>query len=128
MSEPVCGAFCDERMGAMHRYFEARLEAQRQLLDERDRAQQMALKLQAEEYERRLATLNNAHARADHLAQNIIGREVYVADAQRNEKDHEGIRHDLTVIQTRAQVWAATWGVLATVLALAISVVFHFVK
>jgi hypothetical protein len=131
-------------MTALREYLETKIEAERGIIEERFKAQshalalqerevehrfnaqQEALRLQASEYARRLEALNAAHERADKMAEKIIGRDAYKADQDRNTKDHEDFKHDLTVIQTRSLTLMTVWGVVVSIVSLAIGIIMHF--
>jgi hypothetical protein len=72
--------------------------------------------------------LNNAHERADRLSGRIIGREAWEAERALNQRDHELLKHDITVIQTRSLTFASVWGIAAVVASLALSVIFHLLR
>ena len=141
-----CKEGCDDRMDALQRYLETKIESEREIIEERFKAQahalmlqerevehrfqaaQEALRLQALEYARRLEGLNQAHERADKLAEKIIGRDMYEQDRLRNASDHETFKHELTVIQTRSLTFASAWGIAAVIASLGLSLIFHFIR
>ena len=69
-----------------HGLLDLQLKHEREIREERERAAKLALDLQAKEYERRLDTLNHAHADALRAQAATVPRETFEAFKAENQK------------------------------------------
>lgn len=111
----------------LREYLELRLDYERSLVAQKLELIEQARVIQAKEYERRLDILNHAHEAAVTEQARVLPREIFDVFKREYEIKHADMRAQfdtfkletatqLTVLNTRAAVWATVVGVIFAVL------------
>jgi hypothetical protein len=103
------------------------IETLKAFLEQRLDATEKALELQAVEYERRLADLNNAHERAITVAQGTVSREAFETymhsqdeKAQLLALDMGLVKEELAATRGRSAAYTVAMGLVFAALAVAL--------
>lgn len=104
----------------LREFLEQRIQLERAITDQRFELTAHALQLQALEVERRLTSLNHAHAQQVIESARVLPRELHDAFI----KEYDTFRYDTTrqlqAVATRSATWTAAVGVLFILVSLII--------
>lgn len=104
-------------------HFDVEIRWLKTLIDERDRSTQIALNLQAKEYERRLETLNHENARILEAQSKSVSLEKYELEIERLQQDLVTLQKKDSTDIGRKEGATATWAYVLAGIAIIISIV-----